>query len=44
MMQQSSIRQRKALPPGVDDPAGNILSKTGAGKTMTYTCGGTGTL
>ena len=37
MLQSSTIRQRKAPPPGIYDPAGNILSKTVAGKTTTYT-------
>ena len=37
MLQSSTIRQRKAPPPGIYDPAGNILSKTVAGRTTTYT-------
>ena len=37
MLQSSTIRQREAPPPGIYDPAGNILSKTVAGKTTTYT-------
>ena len=37
MLQSSTIRQRKAPPPDIYDPAGNILSKTVAGKTTTYT-------
>ena len=37
MLQSSTIRQRKAPPPGIYDPTGNILSKSVAGKTTTYT-------
>ena len=37
MLQGSIIRQRKVPPPSIYDPAGNILSKTVAGKTTTYT-------
>ena len=37
MLQSSTIRQREAPPPGIYDPAGNILSKTVAGRTTTYT-------
>ena len=37
MLQSSTIRQRKAPPHNMYGPAGNILSKTVAGKTTTYT-------